>query len=36
MARGLVAFGGAMLTTLDFWAVLVDGRDMTLSFRFVG
>jgi hypothetical protein len=36
MARGLVAFGGAMLTTLDFVAGLVDVRDMTFSFRFVG
>jgi hypothetical protein len=34
MARGLVAFGGAMLTTLDFVAGLVEVRDMTLSFRF--
>jgi hypothetical protein len=31
VVSGLVAFGGAMLATLDFGAVLVDVRDMTAA-----
>jgi hypothetical protein len=35
MACGLAVFGGAMLTTLDFVAGLVEVRDMTYPFALV-